>query len=226
MAIPTTDAALAIWSANANTRGVAAPTDYGLTAAQMALYTPLHEAFFDAYQAANAGDTKSKALVAAKDSAKLALLKYARQLYAFVQANDTVSDARKLELGVTVRDFEPTPKPAPTAAPALAIVSVYGRTVRLTIKDASGVRRGRPVDVAAAALFSYVGEAAPEGPSGWVSEGYITRPDVLVEFDPSVTPPARVWFTAQWINTRGETGPATSPVSAHIGFEGALPMAG
>src|SRR5690349_2149613 len=116
MAIPTKDSLLADFSTNFETRIVANPTDYGLTAAQATAYTALHDPFITAYDAvvaAREAGTRSSSLVATKDAAKLALLSYARQLYSFVQSSLTVTDARKIELGVRVKDLTPTPVPAP-----------------------------------------------------------------------------------------------------------------
>ena len=71
MAVPTLDAPLAQYSTNFNTRGTAAPATFGLSAAQMTQYTTLHNAWMAAYNAAKADGSKSKALVMAKNDAKI-----------------------------------------------------------------------------------------------------------------------------------------------------------
>src|SRR5688572_2472641 len=123
MSIPTKDAALAAWSTNANTRLVATPAAFSISAAQAAAYTALHDPFIEAYEAASAVGARSRSLVAAKETAKDNLLRYAREIYALVQSSLTVTDANKELLGVVIRR-NPSPQPPPAIAPDVDIVSV------------------------------------------------------------------------------------------------------
>src|SRR5687768_14891657 len=132
VAIPHTDSALVDWSTNANTRLTAAPATYGTTAAVATQYDTLHDAFVLAYNnvvAARESGTRSSSLVAIKDSAKLALLNFARPLYKTIQANTSVTASAKIELGVVVPDVQPTPLPPPADAPGIDILSTAGNTV-------------------------------------------------------------------------------------------------
>jgi hypothetical protein len=225
MAIPRKDSALAAWSANFNTRGVAAPEDFGLTEAQMAAYTPLHTAFIDALSAVDTPGARSKALVAAKEAQKKPLLSYARELYSFVQASRTVSDENKILIGVHVKDTEPTPHPAPDFGPGIQVKSVSLNSVLIQlINTAEEGRRGRPHGVAGASIFTHVGETAPTTPDGWTFEGNTRRMKALVVFDASLPPGTKVWFTAFWRNSRDESGPACAPVFTHL--QGGAPAMG
>src|SRR5436190_18754502 len=90
MAFPKADSELVPYSTNWNARIVAAPGDFSLSAAQAAAYTPLHSAYLSsvaALQAAVAAGTRSKALYATRDTARVDLLRYGRELYAIVQAS-------------------------------------------------------------------------------------------------------------------------------------------
>ena len=78
---------------------------------------------------------KSKSLVAAKDSAKAALLPYEGQLYAQIQSSLTVTDANKTLIGVKVRKTNPTPTPPPALSPKLTLLSVTGRTTKSQVED-------------------------------------------------------------------------------------------
>ncbi len=216
MAIPTKDSALAAYSTNFNTRIVATPTDFGLTAAQATEYTGLHDLFIDAYDAANVPGSRSKSLVAAKDNAKKDLLDFARELYAFVQANTAVTDANKELLGVVVRKTQLTPVPVPEDTPKLEIVDRLGTVVKIKLHDGTGSRRGRPVGVAGASVFSYIGATPPVDVHGWSFHGNTTKTLVDVDF-PVATPAGTVvWFTAFWYNPRGQSGQGCAPVSALI----------
>jgi hypothetical protein len=228
MAIPLKDSLLVPWSTNFNTRATAAPSEYGLTAAQAALYTPLHQAYLAAQAAlaiAVSEGIRSKPLYAARDETKYNLVRYGRELYAFIQNAVTVSDEKKLELGIHVKDLEPTAVPQPKDAPELTVKGVFGHQMRLVMRDASGKRRGRPLGVAGASLFSFIGEDPPSAAQGWKPEGNITRGMTLVEFPPSLPPGTKVWFTCFWYTLRGLSGPSCTPIASHVGFEGAQPLA-
>lgn len=216
---------LSAYSVNFKTRTTAAPADFEMTAAKCTSYGVLHDLYIAALAAVNTVGARSKALVAAKNSARKNLLAVAREYYAQIQASLVVTDANKTLLNITIRNTEPTPRPAPSVVPAVAVISVYGRNARLSIKDASGARRGRPVGCAGASLFSFVGENPPLATEGWRAEGNITRTPIVVQFDDDVAPGTKVWFCAFWYSQRGLSGAACTPVSAHIGYEGALPLA-
>ena len=218
MAVPTLDAPLAEWSTNFNTRGVAAPADFGLDAGQMTLYTPLHTAFIAAYNASKAEGARNKALVQAKNDAKGSLLVYARELYAFIQASLTVSNENKTLIGVLVRDFEPTPVPPPALAPLVTLMSVIGRTARYKLADASapGTRR-RPINAEGATILSYVGTTPPPaGDPSWKLEGQTGKTVFTVQFPDSVAPGTACWMTALWYNRRGDYSPACAPVQTYL----------
>lgn len=219
MAIPTKDSLLADFSTNFNDRIVANPTNYGLSASEASAYTALHDPFIAAYAAvvaARDSGTRSSSLVATKDLAKFNLVRYARELYADVQSSLTVPTARKIELGVRVRSA-PSPRPAPATAPGIDVVSTVGNTIRLRLHDTADThRRGRPVGVAGAAVFSFVGAAAPTAEADWTFEGNTTRTVVDVTFPDTVAPGSRVWFTAWWYNPRAQKGPVATAVGTNL----------
>lgn len=225
MAVPTIDSLLLNWSTNFNTRATASPTTFGLTAAQMTAYTPVHDAFVTAYNAASAPGARSKSLTTAKEQAKVNLLAAARPLYGLVQANPAVSAANKDLIGVTVRAV-PAPIPPPADAPALDVVSVTGRTVRIRLHDSTTAsRRGKPPYVAGATVMSFVGAAPPADPGAWKFEGNTTRTSVDVLFPDSVAPGAQVWLCAMWYNERAQSGPSCAPVAANLQFGSAAAAA-
>src|SRR4030095_15264680 len=72
--LPSREADLVTWSTNFNTKIVAAPTTYGLTAAQATAYTALHNAWTSAYQTANANSTRTPSSITAKNQEKVNLI--------------------------------------------------------------------------------------------------------------------------------------------------------
>jgi hypothetical protein len=221
--LPDTDAGLLAWSLNFSTLITTQPTNYGLTATDASASAALHASYADALAACDPG-VRNKTQVAAKNTARTALKNSARLLAKRVEGTATVTDAQKIELGLNVRAM-PTPIPPPAFAPALDIVSVSGRTVRIRLHDLTdAARRGKPAGVAGATVFSYVGATAPAELSDWKFEGNTTRTTVDVLFPETVAPGAVVWLTAFWRNERDQAGPSCPPVSTNIQF-GAPPMA-
>jgi hypothetical protein len=217
--LPTTDAALLAWSVNFNALVVATPTAYGLTAALATAYTTLHTAYATALAAAAPG-MRTKATVAAKNTARTNLKIDARLLDRLVQGTASVTDAQKLSLGLNVKS-NPTPIPPPSSAPGLDVVSVSAWTVKIKLHSTeSGATRGKPPGVSGASVFSFVGATPPNDIASWQFEGNTGRTNVDVIFPNTVAPGAKVWLTAFWFNGRKQSGPACTPVSTNIQFGG------
>jgi hypothetical protein len=228
MAVPTRDSALATFAPNFATILSGSPTTYNVTAAQCTTLTTASTNFVTAYNACRAEGMRSKSLTAAKEAAKAALLlPLLRPMYAQVAALTSVTDAQKIALGITVRRH-PAPQPAPSTAPAVNVVFVRGRTVRLRLRDAaSTTRRGKPVGVASATILSYVGTTPPADLAGWRFEANVTHTLVDVSFAAATAPGAQVWFTVFWSNRKDQPGPACDPVGTYLqpGSVSALPEA-
>lgn len=215
--LPDTDAGLLAWSLNFSTLITANPTTYGLVIGDATSYDGLHTAYADALGECDPG-VRNKSAVAAKNAARTALKDSARLLAKRIDGTATVTDAQKIELGLNVRAL-PSPIPAPANPPALDIVSVSGRTVRIRLHDSlDASRRGKPAGVAGATVFSYVGPTAPTDPSDYKFEGNTTRTQVDIVFPDTVAPGAVVWLTAFWRNERDQSGPACAPVSTNVQF--------
>jgi hypothetical protein len=220
MAVPKKDADLLSWGDNFGTRISASPVTYGLSAAQAASFDAKYSAFQVAYTAllaAREAGVRSAPLTATKNSTKFDLTQTARELYGFVQDSLTVTDAQKIELGVVVRDVEPSPVPPPSSDPGIEIVSTVGRTVKIRLVDKTTTgRRGRPLGVIGAAVFSHVGPTAPADISGWTFRGNTGRTEVDVDFPSTVANGATVFLTAFWFNDRKQSGPAAAPISVNL----------
>jgi hypothetical protein len=219
MSIPLKDSSLVPFTTNFNDRIVATPTDFGLTAGQAAAYTPLNDAYVAAYNAmmaARSDGTRSASQTATTVAARNTLIAYARQLYAFVQANADVTDANKILLGVAIRKTPPSPIPAPTARPKMDLISVVARTVTVAIHNGSVTKRGKPVGAISAFVYTFVGENYPTDPTQWEFQGAATKSPYPIEFPDSVTSGAQVWMCAAWVNRRGQAGPPGTPISTNV----------
>lgn len=105
------DAEIAAGSANFATRIATAYASLNITQAQATAFGTLNTAF-QAALAAITPATKSKSLVAAKNSARDAMLVQASFLGRQIALQPSVSDQTKIDLGLAVRGV-PVPRPAP-----------------------------------------------------------------------------------------------------------------
>ncbi len=227
---PSRDADLLAWSVNFSTKITDSPTTYGLVLAQATAYAALHSAFATAYAIATNPNTNSRQATAAKNLAKDTLLNArngAKELVRVAQAFPNMTDALRAQLGLRIPDTSPAPIPAPTSAPELAVVSTFGRTVKIRLRDADNPdRRGKPDGTQGATILMYTGEAAPDttnvgtvppsDPSSWVFLANTSKTVVDLDIPANVAPGAKVWLTAFWFNNRKEAGPAATPQSARI----------
>jgi hypothetical protein len=161
--------------------------------------------------------TRGGSTILAKDLARADLEPYCRQLARAIQGTLTVTDQQRFDLGLTVRDTDPSPIPPPALEPEIDIVAVSGNTVKLRLHEKGNpARRGKPAGVDGAALFSFVGASAPTDEAAWKFEGNTPRTVINITFPPGTAPGARVWFTAFWFNPRKQGGPPATAVGTNI----------
>jgi hypothetical protein len=216
--IPSRENELLAWSRQFDGQINATPANFGLTPAQASAYTALHDAFAAGYANATNPTANSKANIIAKNQAKAALKAYARMLARLVRATPEVTNAQRGQLGLTVPDPDLTPVPVPAEPPLLIVMSTSGRVVRVRLRDKfAPTRRGKPPGIAGAAILSYTGETTSARMSDWTYHGNATRTQFDVNIPSNVRPGSKVWFVAQWYNTRGERGPASTAKATYIG---------
>jgi hypothetical protein len=211
--VPSTVAGKYEWATNLSTRTTATPTAYGLTALQAAAFAAVYGDYATAYAAAAAPVTRTRAAVTQREQQQTLMLRAARSLVSVIEGYPELTDAQRVELGLTIRK-RPSPVPVPDSSPRIDIVSREGTSVKIRLHDATGSRRGRPAGVDGAAVFSFVGNDSPVDITDWKFEGNTTKTEYTVYFAANLPPGTVVWFTAFWFNPRAESGPACAPVSA------------
>jgi hypothetical protein len=214
--VPSRDALLLAFGANYSAIITAAPTSVGLTAAIASELAGFQANYAMQLAAATEPSTRGKATVFAKNVAKADLVSFIRQTARTIQGTPTVTDEQKLALGLTIRKTHPTPVNPPSVAPAVAVASVVGRVLNLTLRDSTNGKRARPFGAFSAWVYTYVGATYPSDPSDWAFQGAATRFEHAVTFPNTVAPGAQVWVCAAWINRRGESGPPSVPITTNI----------
>ncbi|MEM9415894.1 MAG: hypothetical protein AAGA29_10520 [Planctomycetota bacterium] len=218
--IPTRESVLVTWTKSFEQTIAKQPTDFGLTVEQATAYTTAQAAFAAAYQTANEPMTRSPGNIEIKNTAKDALIALTRELVKIIQAYPGTTNDMRRELGVTVPDLDPTPVPPPSETPTIDVLSVDGWTLNVRLHNGESSRRGKPVGVKGATVFSYVGDQPPMSVDDWKFEGNTTKTDTKVVFPTTVAPGTKVWLTAFWFNPTAQSGPAATPVSRYINYDG------
>jgi hypothetical protein len=201
------------------------PTTYSLTAAQLTTLATKLTDFQTKWDICQVPSTKTKVAVETKNVSKADLVSYLRSLVKVVQNAPTTTNAMRLALSIPERDLEPTPIPVPGSAPILTVKKVYGHQITCKLESAVSEGRALPPGVYGAQIYSFVGDEPASDTQVWFNQGVVTRTTFMVQLPASVPAGAKVWLTAAWINPRGMTGVACSPVLSGIGYEGALPQA-
>lgn len=218
---PSKDADLLSWSSNFDSLITASAVTYGLDAGQATAYTALHDSFVSAYNISQNPNTNSKANVNAKNVAKDNLLNGsggAWDLVDIVQAFPGTTDVMRGQLGLRIPDSDPTPVPAPSTAPDLSIISTFGRTIKVRLRDQENPdSRGKPDGVQGATVIYHVGESAPSDPAQWTFAMNVSKTTFDVEVPSSIEAGSKVFLTAFWFNARKESSPAASPEHTIIG---------
>ena len=216
--LPRRDAELLLWSNrfNAYIAALVDPSVIALSAAQVTAYAALNTAFDDAMTALEAVNSTSN--VVTKNTARSALKANARALSRIIQACPDTTDTQRTDMGLSIPDSLPTPRPIPAYAPAIELLDIVGHTVKLRARDPMNPdRRGKPENVAGVRLWSYVGASAPASLDSWKIQGNSTRAMFEVAISASVPAGSMIWLTAQYFNARQEPGPAGEPMSLTIG---------
>src|SRR4051794_2282711 len=111
--IPSSDADLLAFGANFSTLITANPTSYGLSAPIATTLAAKQAAYAAALEAATNPSTRGGSTILAKDEARSDLVAYCREVARAVQGTMTVTNQQRYDLGLTVREAEPTPIPPP-----------------------------------------------------------------------------------------------------------------
>jgi len=216
--LPKTEGGLRDWTANFSALITANPSTYGLMASDATAIAALVNAYAAALTVAVDPATKNKGTVAAKDSAKAAMLAVVRRYAQVIKLNDGVTNQEKLDLGLNISDSSRTPVPAPTTYPICTILGATPLQHTLRFADASTpAKRAKPEGAIGLELYYFVGPNPPASPDGGPAEfyGVVTRQPYAIDHgDADVGKLATYW--ARWITRTGLTGPWSGPTGMTV----------
>lgn len=216
--IPSKDPDLRAFAVNYRDVATANPGTYGLSGADVTAITSSVNSFVAALDAYTV-DTRSVVLVAAKNTAKLAMVNLLRTYSSQIRLNPGISNADKLALGLNLPNNSPSPIPPPTTVPLLAVIAATPGQHTLRYADqATPDKRSKPFGAVALQLFVAVGIAAVTDPADAEFYGQFTKQPVPVLFGPSNAGKVATYF-GRWVTRSGPLGVAqVGPFSSAVSF--------
>lgn len=227
--IPTADAAVDAWSQNFSTKITAAPTTYGLVAGDATTIAAVVLAFHNAYLIAGVSGTPPKTplnpslrtpvSIAAKDTARDAMLVVLRLYAITIRNNPGVADADKTALGLTIVKTIPTPIPAPVTFPLLDIVAATPGQVTFSARDSGTPSvKAKPFGAIQLQAFVVYSETTPPAPGLSNYIGDFTKSPFVASFaadDAGKT----AYLSCRWQTRKGLVGPwsAALPFTVPLG---------
>lgn len=188
---------------------------YGTTDDAIIPFAAAYEVFAAAFAKANDPATRTRPVIAGRDTARDQLTEQIRPLVATLQASPVMTDEKREELEITIRDNTPTPVPVPTEQPKLLIEPPLATTIHFKVANADG-KRARPEGATGTLVYTYLGDVAPTDTTQWQFRGLSTKYKNELSFPADTPPGSRVFLSACWVNRRGETGPLSHPINFNL----------
>lgn len=205
--LPASESLLQEWANNFASKLTAAPATYGITAPEALVMQTAYDEFIAAYAIAIDPATRTKSAIETKNIKKSAMIGEIRPLAMQIKLNDSVSNADKLDLGLTLSDGTITPIPAPSTQPIIMIVGATPQQQALRVVDsATPQSRAKPAGATGLQLFGKAATSGPVSPDDCKFIGFITRQPFVVNWaagDVGKT----AYYYARWQNAKGEVGP-------------------
>jgi len=209
--IPRRDTDFLAWQKNFSTRLSSDSVAFGISPADAAALAILSDSFAAALSLAIEPGSRTRPNIATKNSARAELATRARQLARRIQSDPAVTDAQKIDLGLTPSSAAPPAGGPPRSRPILSVRPLTGGRARLRLADAeSPNHRGKPPGTVGAILFVKIGGAMPTLTQDYSYAGMATTAIHTIQLPPEAHC-QEIWITARWFNLRGEEGPQAYP---------------
>jgi len=219
--IPPRLADFATWLQNFAALVAADPTDYGLVAGDATAITAQNVAFQAAFVLSTEPSTRTSATVAATAGARLSAEAVVRPYAMRINANQTVSDAQRVDLGLTVRTVVPTPIPPPTTSPAITLRSATPGILTLESRSAAGAAgKAKPSGAVGLEIWVAIGTVAAVAPEAGRFTAISTKSPFQLAFAAADKGKLATVF-GRWITRSGaggiaSAGPWSAPLTSHI----------
>jgi len=219
--IPAPDADFNNWLNNFSTLLTADPTAVGETAGTALVLAADVTAWNAAYATATNPATRTAPAVAAKDNARVAAEATVRPIAIRIRNNAAVTDAQRVDYGVTVPKLVPTPIPAPTSFPIIGLRAATPGVHQLQYTDSDAPSgKAKPFGAVGIELWRSVGTVPATDPSQCTFYGTATKSPFRSTFITADAGKVCTYF-ARWNTKSGpggmaQTGPWSAPLSVVI----------
>lgn len=211
--IPSKLASLGLWATNFSSLITASPTTYGLTAPNASAISSAVSPFTAALAVSTNLSTRTRATVAATQSAKAAMLAVVRPFAQTVSRNSGVTPEHKAALGVNTRTNTPSPIPAPSTNPIISVISAapLEQTVRAS-DSTTPDKRAKPFGALGMLLYGKASLTPITNIDELPVVQIVTKQPIKVAFD-SADRGKTMYYYGRWYNRKGQLGPASSIAS-------------
>jgi hypothetical protein len=206
--LPRRDVDLLAWSGSFRAKIEIEGEAVGVPAERIAEYAAAQGLFAQTMAMRADPSARSPSGVVAKNTARKALRAQSRLLARMIHGKGLATPHQTAAFGLTVRrpGGKSARHPSPASAPWLSIIEMRGRRVKVRLRDADApTRRGRPVGVKMAQLFIANGGPSSTGEVHWSLLFATTRTLLWFTLPPQYPPGSKVWLTAHWVGSRGQT---------------------
>jgi hypothetical protein len=214
--LPSKESELKVFAANFAALVTATPVTYGLVAGDATQISAAATDFATKYDLAFNPATRTAATIDAKNTAKNTLTAILRGYAMQIKSNRAVTDAAKINLGIGVYDFSPTPVPAPATFPLINIVAATPRQHEIRFADsATPDKKSKPTGALGLQFFCSVGEVPPADPLTSRFQAFVTKQPYMMDFEAADVGKTAFYY-ARWQTRTGQVGPWSQVASMTV----------
>ncbi|MDR1326032.1 MAG: hypothetical protein LBK00_08360 [Treponema sp.] len=172
-------------------------------------------ATFKALHTQCTGANRTKALVVEKNEAKDSLCADIRQMVKFRFANPIITDAIRVQCGLSPKDHTRTPIGVPTTRPEFSLKVKDIRQIIVEFWDQGSTSKAKPYGISGAVISWGIFDEPPANPEALTKAVLATRTPFILEFteeDRGKT----VYIVLQWQNENGKKGSPSEMLSTII----------
>jgi hypothetical protein len=207
-----TEEELLTGSANLAQRLLLGYAAYGVPEAVAEALEQAQAVYASTYQTSKDPASRTKPAILAKRAAKRVLQQAIRQVFYLAEAYPGLNDEKRAQLGMTI------PKPRENVSPPdvrgdVDVVELVGNDVTVRVHSAGSAM---PRNVKLINAFVAVQETPPDAATQWQFQGSGTAKVQTLNLPASLPMGTTVWVIVQYANAKGESGPASIPVSVRL----------
>ena len=215
--IPRTEAEFNNWQVNLVSIVTENATAWSIPAEQVTALVALQTTWTTAYAKASNKQNRTAADVLVKNKAGDDFKKGLRNfVQLWLARNPLVADADRVRMVITVYTGSRTPVPAPDTAPIGTIdFSVRLQHVITFYDQEAAHSNAKPKGVSGCEIYLKVDGDAPVSVDEMQFQGICSASPFVQKFKPAQVGKT-AWYWLRWVNSKGETGPWSIPVSAMV----------